>query len=53
MLSLFRPKQGNKIQSVHLAKQGQSLKPSMAHVYPNIGQVPPALGSLHISFTTH
>ena len=36
-----------------VAKQGQGFKSSMAHLYPNIGQVPPALGSSHIIFTTH
>ena len=47
------PKQGNKIEGVDLAKQGQGFKLSMAPLYPNIGQVPPALGSSHIIFTTH
>ena len=45
------PKQGNKIEGVVLnrvcilrifcPKQGEGLKPSAAHLYPNIGQVTP------------
>ena len=46
------PKQNDKIECVDLAKQGHGFNPSMAHLYPNIGQVPPALGSPHIIFTT-
>ena len=45
------PKQGNKIEVVVLnrvcilgfscPKQGQGFKPSVAHLYPNMGQLPP------------
>jgi len=45
------PKQGNKIERVVLnrvcilgfffSKQGQGFKPSAAHLYPNMGRVPP------------
>ena len=45
------PKQGNKIEVVDLnrvcilgffcPKQGQGFKPSAAHLYPNMGRVPP------------
>ena len=46
------PKQGNKIEGFVLSrvcsfisnffpKQGQGFKPGMAHLYPNVGRVPP------------
>ena len=47
------PKQGDKIQAVvpnsvciydfFVVKQGQGFKPSAAHLYPNIGRVPPGI----------
>ena len=33
-------------------KQGQGFKPSAAHLYPNIGQVPPGLACENIRFST-
>ena len=56
------PKQDNKIEGVVLntvcnlgffcPKQGQGFKPSAAHLYPNIGRVPPP-PPLHPDFRIH
>ena len=56
----FCPKQGNKIDDVILTrvctcilaifcpKQGQGFKLSAAHLYPNIGRVPPEVTTLSL-----
>ena len=56
------PKQGNKIEVVVLngvcilgffcPKQGQGFKPSAAHLYPNMGRVPPPLGVIYDNSST-